>query len=73
MSKKHVCASCRFFDPYYTDDDPPPHDGTCHRYPPVWVGETGDINTLVDTGAWSLPYVAAYATCGEWRKRKEDK
>jgi hypothetical protein len=36
------------------------------------VGETGDIDALIDTDAWSLPYVAAYATCGEWRKRKGD-
>ena len=48
---KHVCANCRFFDPYFTDDDPPPHDGTCHRYPPVWVGESHDLDTLIDTGA----------------------
>ncbi len=73
MSKKHVCETCRFFDPYYVKGDPPPHDGTCHRYPPVWVGDSCDFETLVDMDAWALPYVGACATCGEWRKRKGDK
>lgn len=71
MSKERVCANCKWFDPYYAKGDPPPHGGTCGRYPPVWVGNSCDVETLVSTDVWAHPYVGAYGNCGEWKKRKK--
>ena len=72
MSKKR-CETCRYFEPYWEDGDPPPYTGDCKRYPPVWVCTDYDIeyDVPIDSHMWSVPHVGAMGCCGEWKKAKK--
>jgi hypothetical protein len=51
------CQTCVFFR---AQD----HAGTCHRYPPQFVGETSPN----EAHRWKFPWVAIYGWCGEYQR-----
>ena len=69
MAKKKRCETCKYFDPYWDEGDPPPYTGDCERYPPVWIGDGEDYESPAVQWLWSVPHVGAMYCCGEWTKR----
>ena len=52
---RHICLSCRFFEPRYTEDNAL---GYCRRYPPHGFGRM--------ISDWAFPMVRRNDWCGEW-------
>lgn len=53
------CARCRYFKPADAQN------GTCHRFPPSFAGESSPR----ETHHWRFPAVSPHAWCGEFRAR----
>lgn len=68
------CETCLFWKrhniPEESEDQVTPEDtGTCLRYPPVYIGESDEV----DMESWCQPYSMEDDWCGEWKARKATK
>lgn len=59
---EQTCSHCRYFQGQDAQG------GTCHRFPPVFAGESSPR----ETHHWRFPAVSAFAWCGEFLPPKPD-
>lgn len=53
-----ICSNCCYFNALDGSD------GSCHRFPPAFAGESSPRQNH----HWRFPVVSPYAWCGEYRR-----